>query len=217
MEEKQLTPTESIDLKASMIRNTRRRLTRGDGNMLLFWGYLCVAIAIIANVCSYLQFAKGVDLPIPALLVWWAIPIIGIPYTIVVTRKNRHLFDVVSYTDRISATLWKYVIVLALAAIAVGMIFFISGFHVWYVIELFTFFIVGMAASVQGIIIKEKSLIYGGAFSVICGGFLVSGVLAGAIWLQAYSSLLFIVSFIVMMIIPGHILNHKAKKENERA
>lgn len=74
------------------------------------------------------------------------------------------------------------------------------------------FFIIGMATSVQGIIIKEKSLIYGGAFSVICGGFLVAGVLAGAYWLQMYSSLLFIISFIVMMIIPGHILNHKAKK-----
>lgn len=212
MEDKKLTPTDSMELITSMIAATRRRLSKGDGNMLLFWGYLCVIVAITANVCSYFQFAMGIDLPISPSLLWWAIPIIGIPYTIAVNRKNNHSRNVVSYTDKISTSLWEYVLWLAVAAIAIGLFFFISGFQVWYVIELFMFFIIGMATSVQGIIIKEKSLIYGGAFSVICGGFLVAGVLAGAYWLQMYSSLLFIISFIVMMIIPGHILNHKAKK-----
>lgn len=212
MEDKKLNPTDSMELITSMIAATRQRLSKGDGNMLLFWGYLCVIVAITANVCSYLQFAMGIDLPISPSLLWWAIPITGIPYTVAVNRKNNRSRNVVSYTDKISTSLWEYVLWLAVAAIAIGMFFFIFGFPVWYVIELFMFFIIGMATSVQGIIIKEKSLVYGGAFSVICGGFLVAGVLAGIYWLRMYSSLLFIISFIVMMIIPGHILNHKAKK-----
>lgn len=55
-------------------------------------------------------------------------------------------------------------------------------------------------------------MIYGGAFSVLSGGFLMAGVLVSATWLNSYSLILFIISFIVMMIIPGHILNHKAKR-----
>lgn len=75
---------------------------------------------------------------------------------------------------------------------------------------LFAFFVVGMAVSMQGMIIREKSLILGGAFSVISGGFIVAGMIAGVYWLWMFSSPLFIISFIVMMIIPGHILNRKA-------
>ncbi|MCM1505160.1 MAG: hypothetical protein NC127_08180 [Muribaculum sp.] len=213
MQDKKLTPADSMELITTMIAATRRHFTKGEGNMLLFWGYLCVIVAVLSIMCGYIQYGTGTDIPFPSGLVWWAIPIIGIPYTIAINHKNRTKRKVVTYTDTMTITLWNYVLLLAIAAIAIGMIFYISGFSVWYVMELFTFFVVGMASSVQGIIIKEKSMIYGGAFSVLSGGFLIAGLIGGCYWLQSYSSYLFIISFIVMMIIPGHILNHKANTE----
>lgn len=212
MEDKKITPQESMELITSMISATRNHFTKGEGNMLLFWGYLCVVVALVYGVCIYLEHGVGIPSPFSTGLIWWLIPVIGIPYTIIVNRSKHSGRIVVTYTDRMTINLWNYVLWLAVAAIVIGMLFFVSGFPVWYVIELFTFFVVGMASSVQGMIIKEKSMIYGGAFSVLSGGFLMAGVLASITWLQGYSLILFIISFIVMMIIPGHILNHKAKK-----
>ncbi len=210
MEDKKLTPQESMDLITDMIANTRAQLTRGAGNMLLFWGYLCIAVALLSYLYTYLLFVVGIALPFSQQLIWWLIPVIGIPYTLYARRRNAQLRNVTTYTDRLTASLWNYVLWLALAAFIVGALFLFSGFRVWYIMMLFAFFVVGMAVSVQGMIIREKSLMLGGAFSVISGGFIVAGMIAGVTWLWLLSSPLFIISFIVMMIIPGYILNHKA-------
>lgn len=213
MEERKLTPEESMDLITSMIKNTTKHFIKGEGNMLLFWGYLCVAVIILKEICSYLKFVKGIDISFIPYNILWLIPIIGIPYTLYVKRHNSQTRKVLTYTDRISGMLWSYVLWLALAAFLIGLFFFISGFPAWYVMELYAFFVIGMAVSMQGIIIGEKSMLYGGAFSVICGGIIVIGRTYQITPIVMVSSLLLMVSFIVMMIIPGHILNHKTDKE----
>lgn len=213
MEDKKLTPTESMELIASMISNTKRHLTKGEGNMLLFWGYLCVTVALLNMISVYLKYGAGLNLPFRSDLVWWLIPLIGIPYTLMVGQRSKRHRRVMTYSDTLSASLWSYVLWLALAVFVIGLVFFISGFPVWYIMELFAFFVVGMATSVQGIIIRERSMVIGGGFSVVCGGFLVAGLIIGNYWLAEWSVPLFILSFIVMMIIPGHILNHKAEEK----
>lgn len=212
MVDKKITPQESMAIIADMIANTREHLTRGAGNMLLFWGYLCISVALLSYFITYLHFVKGIDIPFSPHLIWWLIPIIGIPYTLYAQKRNALLRKITTYTDRLTASLWNYVLWLALAAFVVATLFLIFGFSVWYIMNLFVFFVVGMAVSVQGMIIREKSLILGGAFSIICGGFIVAGIISGAYWLWMLSSPLFIISFIVMMIIPGHILNRKAAR-----
>lgn len=217
MKEREMTPGESVRLIASMIESTRMRLTKGEGNMLLFWGYLCVAVAVLVYIGNMLCIKYGGEGLWISQLLWWLIPLVGIPYTLAVSRRNSGKRGAISYSDRLSASLWSYVLWLALATFVIGAFFFVSGFRVWYVFQLFAFFVVGMAASFQGIIIREKSMVWGGGFSVVCGGFLVAGVLSGASMLTVFSTPLFIISFVVMMIIPGYILNHKASKEDERA
>ena len=213
MEDKKLTEKESMELIAAMISNTKRHLTLGAGNMLLFWGYLSVSVAVVASILSYLNGVAGIRIPVSANLVWWLIPLMGIPCTLVRNKKNTGRRKVLTYTDKLTVSLWNYVLWLAMATILLGAIFFISGLSVWYVMLIFTYFVVGMAVSVQGMIIKEKSMIWGGAFSVLCGGFIVVGMITGTHWLGGFNGLLFIISFIVMMIIPGHILNRKASLE----
>ena len=212
MEERKLTEKESMELIAAMIENTRQRLVRGAGDMLLFWGYLCVVVALLHSLLSYMYHVMGQQLFFPVQAIWWLIPLIGIPYTMIAKRRNARDRNVLTYSDKLSISLWDYVLWLSFAAMVIGALFFISGFNVWYVMVLFTFFVVGMAISVQGMIINEKSMMWGGAFSVVCGGFLVAGMISGTSWLGMFTGPLFIIAFIVMMIIPGHILNHKAKK-----
>lgn len=213
MEDKKITPQESMALITNMIANTREHLTRGAGNILLFWGYLNIAVTLLVYMDTYLRHGKGMDLPFSHQLIWWLIPIIGIPYTIYARQRNTLLRNVTTYTDRLTASLWNYVLWLALATFVVALLFLLYGFRVWIIMMLFAFFVVGMAVSVQGMIIREKSLVFGGAFSVISGGFIVAGIIGGNDRLWWLSSPLFIISSIVMMIIPGHILNKKTRKE----
>lgn len=212
MEERKLTPEESMDLITSMIKNTTKHFTKGEGNMLLFWGYLCVAVIILKEICSYLKFAKGIDIPFVPYNIMWLIPLIGIPYTLYAKRRDNQTRKVLTYTDKISGMLWSYALWLALAAFLIGLFFFIACFPAWYVMELYAYFVIGMAVSMQGIIIGEKSMIYGGAFSVICGGIIVIGRTYQIVPIVMVSSLLLMLSIILMMIIPGHILNHKTDK-----
>lgn len=46
MEDKKLTEQESLELITTMIRRTRERYI-GDGNIMLMWGYLSVAVAAL--------------------------------------------------------------------------------------------------------------------------------------------------------------------------
>lgn len=197
----------------SMIARTKRQFVRGEGNMLLFWGYLCVIVALLQYLLGYLYYGLQVSLPVPPKAIWWLIPIVGIPYTLLFRKRKAGSRNVKTYTDQLTITLWTYVIWLNLATIVIGALFFISGLNVWYVMMLFAFFVVGMAVSVQGMIIKENVMIAGGAFSVVCGGFLVAGMITGASWLMMFTQPLLIISMIIMMIIPGHILNRKARNQ----
>ena len=65
----------------------------------------------------------------------------------------------------------------------------------------------------DGLLIKEKSLTLGGAIGLSIGIVTVCCV-AGRIPLGAnWYMPLFILAFVAMMIVPGHILNNKASRE----
>lgn len=72
---------------------------------------------------------------------------------------------------------------------------------------------VGFAEAIQGIVIKEKPMIFGGWVGILAGLILMAS-LFGNIALQINWVIpLFITAFVCMMIIPGHILNAKARNE----
>ena len=87
-----------------------------------------------------------------------------------------------------------------------------GGRDCWLAMLVFGLLIVGIAVAIQGIIIKEKSLIAGGAVGVISGALVMCFAIGGislSIW---WAFPLIAVSFISMLIVPGHILNYKARK-----
>ena len=55
MEDRKLTEKESLEVITSMIARTKQRYI-GDGNIMLMWGYLCVAVAAaiwILTACTH--------------------------------------------------------------------------------------------------------------------------------------------------------------------
>ena len=114
---------------------------------------------------------------------------------LVIQRKDKGRIEKepFTYVDRITSNLWGTIgWMFALGTLlSIGFQFF--GKDTWVIMLVFAFLLGGFGASVQGFILQEKSMVAGGAFSLVAGTI--------------------VLCFVATMIIPGHILNAKAKKQ----
>ena len=95
-------------------------------------------------------------------------------------------------------------------ALCVG--FMLFGYNVWILMFMYAFVIVGFGAAVQGVVIREGSLIFGGIFGILAGGFVVCCVMSGIPLRHVWVIPLYMFCFLLMTVIPGHIINRKAKR-----
>lgn len=205
MEEKRITEKESIYIITEMISRTKERYI-GDGNIMLMWGWLIVAVTglvwlLLAQTCN----------PVWNWL-WFLIPVIGGFATPVMSRKSMAKRGVKTYSDKITSRIWLAVGIIAIAATAVCLGFGFCEIHAWTLMFIFGLVIVPFAEITQGIIVKEPSLIAGGA----CGmtiGLITSACLLGGVTVYAYWFFpAYMLAFVCMMLVPGYIINHKARK-----
>ena len=202
-----MTERESLELITSMIQRTRERYI-GDGNIMLMWGYLSVAVAALV----WMMLVKTHN---PAWnWLWFAIGIVGGIATPIMSKKSEQKTGVKSYSDKITSQIWTIVGISALVATLFCLVFSLMGMHnVWRMMFAFALIIVPMGEIAQGIVVKEKSFILGGAIGLCIGIFAVCCIAAdvalGASWFLP----LFMIAFACMMIIPGHIINRKAKQQ----
>ncbi len=206
MEERTITELESIEVITSMIARTKQRLVKGVGNIMLMWGYLTVCVTLL--VWGLLLTTNN-----PAVnWFWFLIWIIGGIATPIMAKKKELNAGVKSYSDKLGSQVWTLVGVSALGLTLVCLGFMlIGGINCWVSMLVFALIIVPFGEIVQGIVIKEKSLICGGGVGMTAGIVLLCCI-AGHLTLYAnWVMPLFCIAFISMMIIPGHVLNHKAK------
>lgn len=205
MEDKKITEKESLEVITSMISRTKARYL-GNGNILLMWGYLVTIIALLVWVLTATtqNFVWN--------WLWCAIPLIGMPTTSVMSRREHRISGVVTYSDRITSRLWMIVgvseIVLMLICLC---IYTIGDIYCWGSMLVYSIIIVPGTEIAQGLVVKEKCLVAGGLTGLAIGMVSICCVV-GNIPLSAWWYMpLFIFAFVAMMIIPGHIINQKAK------
>lgn len=207
MDDKKLTEKESLEVITSMIARTKERYI-GDGNIMLLWGYLIVAVAALIWVLIATTHHPAWN------WLWFLIWIIGGTATPIMSRKNQTRNGVKNYSDTLSSRIWSTVGFSAIAStfMCLGFLLF-KGIDAWSMMLAFALIIVPFAEIAQGIVIKEKSLVTGGSLGLLAGIFTLCCI-AGRVTLYAsWFMPVFIAAFTAMMIIPGHILNHKARRE----
>jgi len=212
MDEKRINHQESLEIISEMISRTKQNLCIGSGNILLMWGYVTVAVSLLVWTMLLITHHPAAN------WLWFLIWIVGGSISPRMVRKERVKSGVVSYPMALSFGVWRIVGFSALACLVLCLGFMlIGGKNAWSTMLLFALLLVGFGVAAQGIIVKERSLVFGGCAGILAG--LVTGCcLAAGVPLYAHWYLpMLIAAFICMMIIPGHILNHKAKKEDERA
>ena len=189
MEDKKLNEQESLELIARMIQNTQAKLQRSAGTPFLAWGYLT---ALLAVLIWWIEGSTGNPM---WQGLWFLLPAIAFPITLYSSRKQQRM--VRTYIDRVVSCVW---IVFGLG----GFILSCASFFLWTIPILFVILLMmGMGTALTGLIIRMPVV-------TACGtlGALLS---LGCLFIPGIDSLLFFaVSFLVMMVIPGHVLNHKA-------
>lgn len=206
MEEKKLTQQESISIIAEMISRTKDRYI-GDGNIMLMWGWLTIAVT------GLVWAALALTLNPVWNWLWFLIPIIGGIATPIMAKKSERARGVKTYSDKISSQIWLAVGLIAAAAIIVCLGFNFAGIYTWSLMFIYALIIVPLAEIAQGLIVREKSLVVGGAFGIAVGLFTAS-CLVCHITLYAYWFLpAFMLAFACMMLIPGYVINRKAHRK----
>lgn len=204
MEEKKLTEQESLSIIAEMISRTRERYI-GDGNIMLMWGYLTVAVTILVWVLLTVTHNPAWN------WLWFLIWIIGGTATPIMARKEQVERGVKNYSDRITSQIWSIVGAMAIVATAMCLGFLlIGGKDSWSMMFAYALIIVPFGEIVQGVILKENALKAGGIIGMVIGVFTVCCIAGGVTLYANWYLPMFMTAFFAMFIIPGHIINHKA-------
>lgn len=193
MEDKVLTEKESLDLISQMIRNTRSRLEDNSGIPFLIWGYTTVIVAVIVwslvtTSGNYLWH-----------WLWFAIPVFGGTLWLLHNKKQlNNRSRVITFVDRAISHVWM---VFGIASFMISIISFLTYIPILFIILL----TMGMATAITGLIIRFKPIIFSGFIGILFSPLCV-------IVRDTSSILIFAAIFVLMMVIPGHMLDYTAKR-----
>lgn len=207
MVEKRMTEKESLEIITKMIERTKVRYSLGDGNILLMWGYLTVAVSLLVWGLLWLTRNNACN------WCWFLIPLVGGIATSLMAKKKHEAGAAISYSDRIISRLWTAV-GLSFLLLTIFCLFFTYALSVdcWVAMLVYCLIVTPAAEMVNGIVLKEASMQWGGAIALVIGLFTLCCVTGGIVLYASWFMPLFIIAFIVMMIIPGHIINRKASR-----
>ena len=210
MEKTNLTEAQSLELITSMINDTRNRLARNSGTPFLIWGYTTVAIALLNSITTYLQLSYYWNFS------WYAIPLIGWIGMMLFNKKDKGARNII---DRVISIIWS---VLGITFIWVFIGAWLYGSSILY----YTILIMGVGTIMTGLILRHNITLWCGCSAMICSivypivYFLISKdvinpeITASLYKLWTWSSKLYFATiFLVMMVVPGHILNHKYNRK----
>jgi hypothetical protein len=194
MEEKNLSKNESLELIARMIKESRNDMERGGGNIYLLWGYLWLVVALV--VYGLIHYTGDYR----ATWLWFAMPLVGYPvmYFMLKNRKRR----ATTFVEAVISRIW---IVIGVCALLLSLFMFIdhNSFPIMFVMAL----LINAGVAMSGLVIKFKPTIIAGFVGILLSFslLLIPGI---------NQILVFAAFSIIMLIIPGHILNAASRKAN---
>lgn len=207
MEEKKISEQESLELITRMINQTKKDLAVGNGDSFLMWGYLSAAISLAVIV-----MLLATNNPRCAWL-YMAIPIAGFTVSGIKTYKAKRKSHVAStYASNTINNVWA-IISAVFAVYAIGCLLHFGEVRSWKGMFLLGMLLPGIGTYTTGVILKEKSIQMCGILGVVIGTGLLRYFVCGEQVISIMQMGQMVLSFVITLIIPGHILNFKAKKQ----
>ena len=203
MKENTFTEKESLELITQMIQQTRQKLQVGSGNVLLYYGYTSVIIAIavyaLCHVTGHMYWHN----------LWFLmlVPMMTERYA----RKRRQP-AVITYLDKAVNNIWNVInALLVLTVLTILAMGFFTPFIPMVAMMPFALLYVGIGTACTGVITNEKSMTYFPVISLVISIYMLVILITEGRFTLTWN-LLAGLSFFLMLIIPGHILNRKSLK-----
>ena len=205
-----MTPQESMELIASMIQSTKRRVASPDLRISVMWGVLVIITALAAWILLSTTHNPWFN------FVWFAIPVIGIPANIILANGREKRSRAKTYLDKVSEGIWKCVGYIAIGVTIACFIAQQCGYPMaWLAMFYYAFIIVGFGAAVSGLLLRESSYVFGGLFSIFSGFAIIICSLSQIPLLYSWVVPLYILCFLLMFIVPAFIISRKIKVEEK--
>ena len=187
-----MTPEKSLQIISEAIAKSRRDFEKNAGTPLVTWGVIVLLFSIL--VWFILQETSNMNWN----LLWFGIPVVGWPLSMLLSKgKQRE-----SNTTFISKTLGQIWVAYGIFATVLSAAFtFIEPSLIGFM----TAVLLGFAATMTGIILKNNYITAGGLITGI-------GCTIALFFVESLdATLLFGVAAILNLIIPGYMMNKKAK------
>ncbi|MCD8044127.1 MAG: hypothetical protein LUH10_13830 [Tannerellaceae bacterium] len=198
MQDRQLNEKESLELIANMIRNTKRKMKEGSGTMFLIWGYMTIFVTLL--VWGTVLYTKSYYWQ----WLWLLLPVGAGIISILYNRKRKKTPFVTTYVDKVIGYIWA---VIGITGFLLSMVSVIYYFPILFIIVL----MMGIGTTLTGLVIEFRPLaisgILGMALSIVL-------LLLDYMNLRILSFPAFAAIFFLMMVIPGHYLNYKARSKD---
>lgn len=192
MEERPLDAAESLALIGRMIENTRGRMVRNAGRPFLVWGYATVAFTLAV-------WAAVVATGDPSWnWLWFGLPPAG-GALMYLTRPRGEYGSVRTFVDRVIDHVWLVMGLAALFSTSLSMTGAVRPPMLFLIVLL-----MGIGTALTGLVIRFTASAVGGFL-----GMAIAPVLL-VVRATTPSVMIFIAAFVVMMIVPGHILNYRS-------
>ncbi len=206
MEEKKLTPEESMELIASMIQESKQRIPTPNLKVSLMWAVLSIVTALAAWLLLTLTRNPWYN------FVWFAIPVIGLPLSCLLSRQTRKKSHVKTYLDKVRDGVWSLVGYIAIGLTVACFIAQQCGYpQAWLAMFYYAFIIVGFAAAVNGLLLRENTYLAGGMISIFSGFAIIICNLCRVPLNYSWVAPLYILCFFLMFIVPAFVISRKAK------
>lgn len=195
---KYFTEQDSLRVINEMITVARGNLTRGSGKYFILWGY----IVCLASLIHFLFFMKSLELGANMSgWIWTIASILGIIITTVFIVKDYKKDIVSTYTDGLITNIW-----LGFGCFAFLSAFLLNGKMGMYIYPAILF-IYTFALSVSAKAYKFKWMYISVVICLLC-------VISYRFIPYPYFSLPMAIAMFCGNIIPGHLLNKIAEKQN---
>ncbi|WP_337941670.1 hypothetical protein [Parabacteroides sp.] len=205
MEDKKLNEKESLALITQMINSSKKNMEIGQGNIMLIYGYFTTTLSIVLFVLISLTHN----------FIWsWGWMLMFVIWPIMSYRQRQKPPKVVTYTDKVISKVWQVMgWMFIVTFLTISIIEFSFARYIDFILMLpLSLIYCGIGVSITGIIIQERWMTYTPLIAFIIAIYMLTMLMIGekatTLWY-----LYFGLSFVFMMIIPGHIVNNKAKKQ----
>lgn len=188
METNGMTPEQSLQVISDAIAKSRKEFERNAGTPMILWG----VIVLIFSVVIWLLL-KTTDNLLWNFL-WFGIPVAGWPLSHLLL-KNKEIRGARNFVNDIIGQIWiGYGIFAVVTAVALS---FVAADHIGTI----TIALLGYAAAMTGMVLKNRFVTVGG---LITG---IGGAVTLCMFRNCDATLVFTAASVVSLILPGMMMN----------